>query len=81
MMKKSFEKNGMKFIVKHDGSSMIYINGYEKHFGLWWPITEDGFWIDDYETIEKGVEEAVNKIFEKYGLRDEQQKKLQEYFN
>lgn len=80
MMKKSFEKNGMKFVVKYDWNSMIYVNGYEKHFGLWWLADEDGFWIDDYETIEEGVEKTINRILEKYGLRSEQQKKLQEYF-
>ena len=81
MMKKSFEKNGMKFVVKYDGSAMIHIYGYEKIIGLWWPTAEDDFWIDEYELIEEGVEDAVNRILKKYGLYGDRQEKLKEYFN
>ena len=71
----------MKFVVKYDGSAMIHIYGYEKIIGLWWPTAEDGFWIDEYELIEEGVEDAVNRILKKYGWYGDRQEKLKEYFN
>ena len=80
-MKKSFVRNGIKFKVKYDGNSIIEVVGYEKILGIWWPTAEDGFWICDFETIEAGVEKAVKRILRKYGLDEENQKKLKEYFN
>lgn len=80
-MKKSFVKNGIKFVVKYDGNAIIYVYGYEKAVGLWWPTQENSFWIRDYETIEEGVEECVKAMLDRLGLGEENGKKLKEYFN
>ena len=80
-MKKSFIRSGIKFVVKYDGNAMIHVYGYEKVIGLWWATTEEGFWIDEYKTIEEGVENCVKAIFDRLGLGEENEKKLKEYFN
>lgn len=90
-MTKTFEieKNCIPYevVVKYDCFARIDVTIYRIRRPKWkffrtdfLPTESKGFFIEDFPTIEEGVNWALNLIFEKMGVTDATSQKLKDYF-
>ena len=91
-MTKTFEieKNCIPYevVVKYDCFARIDVTVYRIRRPKWkffrtdfLPTESKGFFIDDFPTIEEGVNWTLGCIFEKIGITDATSQKLKDYFD
>lgn len=91
-MTKTFEveKNCVLYevVVKYDCFAMIEVTIYRIRRPKWrffrtdfLPSGSKRFFIEDFPTIEEGVNLALKNIFEKMGISDAISQKLKDYFD